>query len=278
MEFPSLPTDNLYKFLATFGLVLLVFSSYMFTQTPEKLYSEIDSLQVQDQLIKIKVKNDSIAKKLYDSKIVFEHVKDSLEFDSSIKRLNRKVDRLPKLLYLYSVLLVIGFIATIVGFIRWYFRTQKYSDEILKNEADKYLKDKSLVIHSLQFEKEFNVYIEIWSHLISLKEATQNLRYSYESSPPLDSVIRSFTNVFIDTYEKSLKSFEHNKPFYPEEIYNSINTILKGIRNQVIDLHETQNVDIGNSENAEKNMDVIIENIDEVCLKIRDRIGILRFK
>ena len=104
MEMPNLPTDNLYKFLAMFGLIILIFSSYMFIQEPEKLYSDIDKLQVREQLVKIQNQNDSLVARQRDLKTKNEYLQDSLELVTSLNGLQRKVDKLPGRLNIYIIL------------------------------------------------------------------------------------------------------------------------------------------------------------------------------
>lgn len=280
MEMPNLPTDNLYKFLALFGLILIVFSSYMFNQTPEKLYSDIDNLKVKEQLLKIKVHGDSFkGNQLVNNKI--EHLKDSLEFDATLKGLQRKVDRFPKLLYLYLILLLLGVAATIFGFIKWFFRTQKFNDLMLENESKKSLNDKSVVIHKIQFEKEFGVYNNLWPNLILLRNATQNLRPTFESYDNTQSEEdRKNTKIknFNDSFNKCAETFDQNKPFYPEDIYKEIEMILRTSRHEAIEFVYMHPRESDYFKNAEKNIDEIISKIDSVCLKIRDRIGIVKVK
>ena len=53
MKIPNIPTDNLYKFTAIFGLVLIVFSSYMFNITIEQTYQFEDNLNAKNSLYQL---------------------------------------------------------------------------------------------------------------------------------------------------------------------------------------------------------------------------------
>lgn len=48
MTIPSVPTDNLYKFSAIFGLILIVFSSYMLDQSNSNIFTKLDKLEAKE--------------------------------------------------------------------------------------------------------------------------------------------------------------------------------------------------------------------------------------
>jgi len=279
MEMPNLPTDNLYKFLAMFGLIILIFSSYMFIQEPEKLYSDIDKLQVREQLVKIQNQNDSLVARQRDLKTKNEYLQDSLELVTSLNGLQRKVDKLPGRLNIYIILYFFGGGISIIGFLLWFSKTQKFNDEIIKNESKKILNDKSVVIHKVQFEKEFNIYSELWANLILLRNATQSLRpgfESYDKSQSIEERKKIKIQDFFDSFNKCVISYENNKPFYPENIYKEIESVLKTSRKEAIEFEMMSPIESDYFKNAENNMDEIIEKIDIICIKIRDRIGLLK--
>ncbi len=267
MNIPHLPTDNLYKFLGIFGLVLIVFSSYMFNQD----YVEIDS-------------------KLYDSESN-EHVKEVLVKNDSISETNPNLDlkklqtesqkkKFPKLVHLYIVLLFLGFVLSIVGFYYWFFRTQIIQDKILKIESDKLENTKVIFVHTIQFEKEFDVYKSLWPELLKLRNATHQLRPTVEFLDPKESeqeVHERKGKEFNNAYKDCGKIFENNKPFYPQEIFVEIEAILKIARKEAVEWQH-QPKELEYYKNGEKNIDLILSKIEKVCLEIRDRIGTLQIK
>ena len=48
MKIPNLPTDNLYKFLSIFGLVLFVFGVYMIKDIPNQLHLRVDDFTIKN--------------------------------------------------------------------------------------------------------------------------------------------------------------------------------------------------------------------------------------
>ena len=124
MNLPSLPTDNLYKFLALFGLVLIVVGLFLTYDYPNRLYERLYELQSQEKTLNVS-NNYSV----------------KYELEAEIKKLNLKVENLGYLLYLFIAVAFIGGVFSSCGFYHWYYKLQVYSDEILKNEADKYKHD-----------------------------------------------------------------------------------------------------------------------------------------
>ena len=129
MNFPTLPTDNLYKFIALLGIVIILFSFYLPFQSAKKsqeLLREVDSVMKVIDLMpqKERVKAyETTYKKLEELKFILEKDK-------------------PFYLSVYVVGGTIGIILTISGFRMWYKRVQKYQDKILENQANELLKEK----------------------------------------------------------------------------------------------------------------------------------------
>jgi hypothetical protein len=267
MNLPHLPTDNLYKFLGIFGLVLIVFSSYMFNQASVeieyKLYDSYSNEQVKEFL----VKNDSISETKPNLGIV------KLQTEKQKKKF-------PRLVHLYLLLFLLGFVLSIFGFYLWFLRTQKIQDKILKNESEKLENNKVIFVHTIQFEKEFDVYKSLWPELLKLRNATHQLRPTVEFVDPNESeqeVHKRKGIEFNNAYKDCGKIFENNKPFYPEDIFVEIEAILKIARKEAVEWRH-QPKELEYFKNAEKNIDLILSKIEKVCLEIRDRIGTLQIK
>lgn len=118
----SVPTDNIYKFYALFGLVLIVTSLFLFVLTynfhyerATEMYLEIAKIESQE-----KISNYEKTKK--------EALEKRLEIDSSNKS------------FYISVILVFlftGTALTIYGFRRWHKNIQPVLDEISLLELEK---------------------------------------------------------------------------------------------------------------------------------------------
>lgn len=85
-------------------------------------------------------------------------------------------------------------------------------------------------IHRLQFEKEFKIYEKLWSYLVDLQEATEQLDPVIEFRDPNKSEeeikTEKMTNVR-NAYVKVQKGITRNKPFYDKNVYEGANDILK---------------------------------------------------
>jgi hypothetical protein len=274
MNIPNLPTDNLYKFSAIFGLVLIVLSSFMVSQTIDNAYQFEDNLNSKIAFYEL----DSLGIQNIDS---INIAKSRVQIEKDYKQYNRIIRKLPSLYYLYFVLLILGSISTLIGFLNWYFKTQKLNDYILKIESEKIKNNKAVLVHKIQFEEEFKVYKELWPELIKLSIVTQQLRPIIElkDANKSDEELRIMKgDEFNKTFKKCVIVFQENKPFYPEDIFNEVDNIIKISRKEVIEWKHMPSKESTYYINAEKNMAEIIAKIDNVCLMIRDRIGILKIK
>lgn len=272
MRLPTVPTDNLYKFAAIFGLTLIVLSFYLMNQTYNSLTSKANELEVQDMIHQIKTDVDSTS---VDLKI------EKIKHDKEVFQLMEKVDKYPKAIYLNLLILMVGVIMSFWGFIQWYYKTQKKQDEILENEKTKLLNNKMVFVHSIQFEKEFAVYQELWPALINLRNETYNLRpiFDTHSADETEQDIKNRKwSAFKNAFTGTLNIFEHNKPFYPDDIYNEIDKIIRTSRKESVEFEYMPSSELEYYKHGEKNMDEIISRIDIICDKIRHRIGILKIE
>ena len=156
---PKLPTDNLYKFVALSGLVLLMGAGYL-RITPQMqlhrdvaaLNSEITSLNSISARLADDVKSLAPDSKgpfivngvLYETTIEARaalHVKQLEVNDLAAKfRLQQEVlkassDNLETLWYGTQAAQWLGFLLMVGGFTAWYFKVQRYQDRIIVNES-----------------------------------------------------------------------------------------------------------------------------------------------
>ncbi|MGO8989285.1 MAG: hypothetical protein ACLQGU_14740 [bacterium] len=120
MNLPGLPTDNLYKFMALSGIILIISSFYIVwkhSDRSQQLLRELNaSLAVEN------TNSDNRRSDLSDLKLKSEELKFILK---------------EKPWYMTFLLIsqFMGLVLSIVGFRLWYLRVQKYQDIILAKQA-----------------------------------------------------------------------------------------------------------------------------------------------
>ncbi len=134
---------------------------------------------------------------------------------------------------------------------------------------------KEQFMHQKQFEKEFDVYKELWIHLVSLKEATEILfPIGDVFEPGKEEKIKCLMKVQ-DSYRNVQKTINYNKPFYDESVYKNANKMLgKSIKQVLAFQSPAINVEKDNYrfiESLERG-DRINEIIFEIENAIRNRI------
>jgi len=267
-----IPTDNLYKFKALTGLMLIIICGYLLKSSTENLFNLLDKLQVQETIYNSSSKNISINYLQKNEKLTFEVNK---------RYLKSQIDRLHYIMGVYFVFFTLGVILSINGFWQWYFRTQIYQDLILKNQANKYLEEKNIYVHSKQFEKEFAVYQELWKELAILLNKTQELRPIFEIHPSSKTTVDiniQKSESFTKAYNSCIEIFEYNKPFYPESVYKKIEAMIMLATHEMIDFSFEKDTEKSKDyyENGKKNIEEMTSKIEEICNKIRERIGLLK--
>jgi hypothetical protein len=172
--------------------------------------------------------------------------------------------------YTFWIPVVISLLALI-----WNFWQQK-SIEKLKSENEK-----SKLIHRIQFEKEFNIYNELWGKLIDLRNLAGALRPEVDFIDPdktSDEIAIEKINKINDAFHSCVISFDNNKPFYPKEVYDEIEKILRLSRREARQFQGGDSRKDDYWEEGKKNIQGIIESMDKVCEIIRTRIGLIRVK
>ncbi|MFN7839412.1 MAG: hypothetical protein ACK5QG_15720 [Bacteroidota bacterium] len=75
------------------------------------------------------------------------------------------------------------------------------------------------IVQKFQFEKEFEVYKELWVKLTDVKNAAEKLSFRSEN-------FRENAKDLEVQYHLLKDFFERNKPFYPEQIFGEVKAIL----------------------------------------------------
>jgi hypothetical protein len=147
MNLPSLPTDNLYKFMALCGLFLVVFG-LVFPSTridelnlkaieintqAEVLRIEIDDLEYDTDLWAKKVtlnpeETDLLRKRTREIKIRTAEITGRMEQHNILRITIEHYWRVLK------VTIWVGFILSLVGFYCWYFLVQRPNDLLLRKQ------------------------------------------------------------------------------------------------------------------------------------------------
>ena len=174
MNFPSLPTDNLYKFISIFGLTILVFSQFWKFEVDKEAF-RLGSSIISDEAEISLLRSDMDSTRWFIEKrkrIYRKEERDSINVDSAFlnqllvdkERLekekvklenkhNQKVTEANKNIedfarwmtltnrrWLFTVLNTVGIILFFSGMIFWYLKYQRYIDAEKKLEGNKYLK------------------------------------------------------------------------------------------------------------------------------------------
>lgn len=172
MNIPVLPVDSLYKFLALFGLVIMLFCFYLTISTDETIQEkllnlridiakarvEVEFLQLQrnkiDQLVKSMTNGITASDILKEGQIPVEVTTDEYkkilqEFermlhDGMVKQAEQGVlldeigalDQKRRFYHrVFPVFFSFGLVLSGVGFVLWYRKIQRYQDQIIREQS-----------------------------------------------------------------------------------------------------------------------------------------------
>ena len=127
------PTDNIYKFLATFGLVVMVASMTLIILNANTTNKTV--WEAANAIYDLEVSNDPLKEKRMKL----------LESEIGVAASNRTFG-----LWALSVVFALGFFASLEGFRRWYKHIQPMYDEILELEREKLRLEVSSLNKSMQ--------------------------------------------------------------------------------------------------------------------------------
>ena len=162
----------------------------------------------------------------------------------------------------------------ILGIVTYWIR-HSLSKEI---EEVKNSLQKGVLVHKVQFEKEFKAYVEIWETLIQVRRATLSLRPMGEMVDPEEAPedrrerkIQSFNEKF----SKFNDAVEFNQPFYPQSIYEKLDGLVRLVLQEGFGFTNPDITRRDNYEEAQRNKREILRLINECCEEIRDRIRLI---
>lgn len=149
MNFPQIPTDNLYKFMALSGLAIALISFFLPMKQVRDIEMEI--VEIQEQARLLNEKNDfldikkGIIERLKSApaeeaeKIFIERqqlVLESVRILAKLERVKFLKDEIKNLKTIIGLLSGLGVFLSVLGFILWYQKVQRYQDKVLKDNAN----------------------------------------------------------------------------------------------------------------------------------------------
>ena len=159
-------------------------------------------------------------------------------------------------------------------------KSVQYDLDVTNRKLDAEIQS-SVYISQKQLEHEYDIYQNVWASLIELKNATMQLRPLMDYVDPKktrEEVIRERLQVFGEKYNQFAAVILHNKPFYPQSVFDVLDRVIEKCRHESID---SEYIERNNSEyykEAQENRQEIIGLIDNACTKIRDRLAEVRAK
>jgi len=151
--------------------------------------------------------------------------------------------------------------------------------EELKLDSDKLIEElrkkseMDIFVHSIQFEKEFNIYENLWKEITKLTYIVNSLRPFWDTQDISKMEIKNERiNKLFDELREIGTMFEINRPFYAPEIHKSIRKLLdvckrEGTQFYSFDLNSDNYWDY-----RDKNLNEIDACLSEICDTIRARV------
>jgi hypothetical protein len=144
--FSNLPTDNLYKFMALAGLAIFVFMIYFSFMRGIELREKMNEILLERSILKVEItQSERILTRLKENQNpTVEEFKDLIKIYSDIERrsaileektsiLNQLMDYTDWLYNIRAILFIVSLFLTVLGFLLWYYRIQRYQDKALQN-------------------------------------------------------------------------------------------------------------------------------------------------
>jgi len=140
---------------------------------------------------------------------------------------------------------------------------------------------KKSTVHKLQFEKEFQLYGELWPALFDVKSKsviTPTLDRKQKGQSSYDLYKNRYTEAS-DAFNKANKLFNNHRPFYHDDVSKITRNILGQCRGYIRDVGRMLSSEKDNPElfdKADELLEKLPEAIDEIEKAIKLRIGLLQ--
>ena len=136
-------------------------------------------------------------------------------------------------------------------------------------------------VHKLQFEKEFQLYGELWKALVDVRKTaviTPTLDFMPEDKSAYD-VYKERFEIAVDAFNKAMNLFEDHRPFYHDDVSKITRDLLSQCRGYIRSVGRNLNLgkfDEEFHEKADELSEKVPEAIDEIEKAIKGRIGLLQ--
>ncbi|HBG77542.1 MAG TPA: hypothetical protein DDW84_01655 [Phycisphaerales bacterium] len=170
-----------------------------------------------------------------------------------------------------------GTVASCIGnwFVNNKLQTQKHEHD-KQIESLKSKLGKKNTVHKLQFEKEFQLYGELWKALVVVRKTAV-------ITPTLDTIdelpYEEKYKKAVEAFNKAKNLFEDHRPFYHDDVSKITRDLLSQCRGYIGSVGQMLNSENFNDELYDKADDLlkkVPEAIDEIEKVIKGRIGLLR--
>jgi hypothetical protein len=147
MDYPNIPTDNLYKFLAIGGLVVFIFSIVYptgkllelefqladFKAGREKINIERNFLNKEIEILEKKESVGSNEIKVIRDKLLQQELKEA-DFNAQAEKIQVSFKWIQDFQWLAIIGSLLGVILEAIGFTAWYLRVQHPQDQLLEKQ------------------------------------------------------------------------------------------------------------------------------------------------
>lgn len=135
---------------------------------------------------------------------------------------------------------------------------------------------KHLLIHELQFKKEFEIHENLWKILFDLSNSIRGLTPEidvFPNSKTQEEVIMSRLQNVIEIETRLRNEVDEHKPFYPADTYAEVKKLQRLMANERFRVSINFTKQKGNYwEEQEENLKMITDQAEVVCESIRKRV------
>lgn len=157
---------------------------------------------------------------------------------------------------------------------------QERSNVLLKRLDDEL--GRARYVHSLQFQREFELYTKTWAALVVVRNKALALRPMFDQFDPKESEAQRKQRrqkEFAEAFNPFIQLVNENEPFYPEAVFRGISELARAMRFESIDYQYLDARSEGSRreywEGQAKNANEILARVTEIAAAIRNRIGLI---